>query len=263
MCWPEAIQTRDSSSTDSWSREQRSGGRPAADVTASTPCDAAAAPERVDSSITIASPALAATRAVVRILLSDADLQWGAKCGPPGCRSCTPGGGALPQASYQAHPMWDNIFPRLCGACIKSICRCRQEVCCVRQHSEEQSPGESGREALLRSVEAACRSPSLQAGRGLAAATVADAAAVLQHRRPPVLCALTDAQRILSAGKAATSLASSQPQAAVRQAQKGLRKRLSLGSRKISFMLSWANELRESEYVALHQLAGEEAEHHK
>lgn len=135
---------------------------------------------------------------------------------------------------------------------------------CCRQHSDERlPPAESGREALLRSVEAGAKNPSLRAGRALAAATVADAAAVLRYRRPLVLCALSDAQRILDAGKAAISATSSLPAAAARQAQKSSRRQLSLGLRKLYFMLSWANELPDSEYVALHQLAAEEAEHHR
>jgi len=121
----------------------------------------------------------------------------------------------------------------------------------------------SAKLALLRSVENATRVPALLVGRELAAAAVADVAAMLQYGRTPVLCALSDALRILNASQAATKASSDQPQATKRQTQSSMKRKLKMGCRKLTFMLSWANEVQASEYTALHELAAKEVLHHR
>ena len=116
-------------------------------------------------------------------------------------------------------------------------------------------------EAMLRSIETACRSPLLLAGlhsRSLAVATLYDVLAVLQHGRPTVLCALADAQRIFN--RAEGAFRSAGPDSSV---SRSTRRCWTSGSKKLDFFLSWANELPASEYVSLHQLALLEAEHHR
>ena len=125
----------------------------------------------------------------------------------------------------------------------------------------DEPPALSCAEAMLRSIETACRSPLLLAGlqsRALAVATLYDVVAVLQHGRPTVLCALADAQRILANANRAFGGAGAQG-----SVSRSTRRRWTTGLKKLDFFLSWANELPASEYITLHQLALHEAEQHR